>query len=97
MRSCPWALRQLTVDDAAGFPVGTRVVVRRPCTAAWIAQVAMGSFSGWSQNPLSWRPNSRDIVWERVVTAVDGNKLTLDAPITTALDKNLSAARSCRG
>ncbi len=92
----PVGAKQLTVEDAAGFPVGTRVVVRRPCTAAWITQLAMGSFSGWSQNPLSWKPNSRDIVWERTVTAVDGNKLTFDAPITTALDKTLGGATVSR-
>ena len=82
----PVGATKLSVDEASGFSVGARVVVRRPSNAAWIAQLGMGAFSGWPQNPLSWRPGSRDIAWERVVTAVDGNTLTLDAPITTALE-----------
>jgi hypothetical protein len=92
----PVGATQLTVDDAAPFPVGARILIRRPCTPEWIAQLAMGSFSGWTQNPLSWRPNSRDILWERTVTALNGNTLTVDAPITTALDKTLGVATVSR-
>ena len=80
--------KRLTVTDSSAFPVGTRVAVRRPSNAAWIASLGMGNFSGWRpENRISWTAGSRDLVWERTVTAVDGNSVTLDAPITTALDK----------
>lgn len=92
----PVGAKKLSVEDAAGFPVGTKIVVRRPSTAAWITQLAMGAFSGWPQNPLSWRPGTRDIVWERVVTGVEGNTITFDAPITTALDAKLGEATVSR-
>ncbi len=92
----PVGATRLAVDDASAFPVGTRIVVRRPSNAAWIAQVGMGAFSGWPQNPLSWRPGTRDIVWERAVTAVEGNTLTLDAPITTALDAKVGGGTVTR-
>jgi hypothetical protein len=83
----PVGATKLNVEDAAGFPVGTRLAVRRPSTAAWIGEIGMGSFSGWRpENRISWAPGSRDIVWERTVAALDGNTLTLDAPLTTALD-----------
>jgi hypothetical protein len=36
-----------------------------------------------------WRPNSRELAWDRTVTAVSGGTITIDAPITCALDANL--------
>jgi len=47
----------------------------------------MNTFAGWRpENRLHWQPGSRDVEWDRVVVAVEGNRLTLDAPVTTALD-----------
>ena len=86
----PVGATHLTVTDATAFPVGSRVAVRRPSTAAWIAQLGMGTFSGWRpENRVSWAPGSRDLVWERTITAVDPatHTLTLDAPLTTSLEK----------
>lgn len=92
----PVGAKKVTVEDAAGFPVGTAIVVRRPSTAAWITDVGMGTFSGWRPERISWSPGSRDIVWERVVTAVEGNTLTLDAPITNSLDAKLGGGTVAR-
>lgn len=93
----PVGARQLSVDDASAFPVGTRVVVRRPCTAAWIAELGMDSFSGWRpENRISWAPGSRDLVWERTVVAVAGNALTFDAPLTTSLDAKFGGGTVAR-
>lgn len=92
----PVGAKTLTVEDAAGFPVGTRIVVRRPSTAAWITQLGTGSYAGWPQNHISWAPGTRDLFWERSVTAVEGNTLTLDAPVTTALDKKFGGATVAR-
>ncbi|HEX2852728.1 MAG TPA: DUF6298 domain-containing protein [Opitutaceae bacterium] len=86
----PVGARKISIDDAAGFPVGSRVVIRRPSTAAWIVQIGMNAFSGWRpENRITWTPGSRDIAWERTVTATDGHTLTLDAPLTTAIDRQL--------
>ena len=83
----PIGARSFTVADPSGFKVGHAVVVHRPSTAEWIKVLGMDRFSGWRpENRLHWRPGSRDVRWDRVVTAVDGARITLDAPITTALD-----------
>ena len=36
---------------------------------------------------FQWRPGTLNVTWERVVTAVDGTTITLDAPVTIALEK----------
>ncbi len=83
----PVGAKSLTLDDAAGLKPGDRVVVHRPSVAGWIALLGMDQFRGWRpENRLHWQPGSRDIRWDRVVTVVEGNKVTLDAPLTTALD-----------
>lgn len=84
----PVGARQLEVADAAVFAVGASVVVRRPATAEWIAAIGMNTMPGWrAENRIQWAPNSRDLVWDRVVTAIEGNRITLDAPLTAAIDR----------
>lgn len=59
----------------------------------------MGQFSGWRPvNRIAWAPGSRDLVWERTITAVDpaAHPLTLDAPLTTALDPSFGGGTVAR-
>jgi hypothetical protein len=69
------------VVNAAGFRVGDQVIVHRPSTAAWIHAIGMDAFGA-----ASWSPGSKDLDSDRVVTAVRGNLITIDAPITDALE-----------
>ncbi len=80
----------LTVAEIGGFAVGDRVVVRRPSTKEWIAALGMDKWEGaFTPIRLEWLPGSMDLRWDRIITAVDPTKkqLTLDAPITTALEQ----------
>jgi hypothetical protein len=47
---------------------------------------------------LDWKPGSHDLVWDRTVTAVDAasHAVTLDAPITTALEKEFGGGTLSR-
>ncbi|KAA9345432.1 DUF6298 domain-containing protein [Larkinella humicola] len=67
------------------FKVGDFVQIRRPSTKAWIQQLGTDHFGGGITS-LGWKPGQRDLVWDRQITAVNGSELTLDAPLTTALD-----------
>lgn len=78
----------LEIENAGSLKVGDRVRIVRPSTAEWIKSLKMEEFggeTGW----LGWKPGQRDITWDRTVTAVSGNSITIDAPITTALDAKL--------
>lgn len=37
---------------------------------------------------MGWKEGEMDLVWDRSVSKADGNQLTLDAPLTMALDNN---------
>lgn len=80
----------LTLETVEGLAAGDRVVVRRPCTKEWIEALGMNRAEGaFADQRLHWTPGSRDLVWDRVVVSVDkdAKRVTLDAPVTTALER----------
>lgn len=81
----PVNARTFHVADAKGFKAGDKVLVHRPSTKAWIDLLGTDHFGG-GITALGWKPGERDIDWDRTITNVDGSTITLDAPITTALD-----------
>lgn len=74
------------VADTKVLKKGDRVYIQRPSTQEWIDKIGTKHFGGGITS-LGWKPSSQDIFWDRTVTAVEGAKVTFDAPITTALDK----------
>jgi hypothetical protein len=86
----PVNANKLTVANAS-FKVGDNIIVHRPSTKNWIAALGTETFGG-GISALGWKPGDRDIFWDRKVVSVDGNTLTLDAPITTALDTTYGGA-----
>ena len=83
---------ELTLTQTKGIAVGSRIQIIRPSTAEWIASLKMTGFGG-GLDYTGWHPTDIDITWERVVTAVNGNRITLDAPITTTLSPDYGGAQ----
>ncbi len=69
-----------------GLAPGTRITVERPSPAEWIKAVGMDEAPG--RQPYTWKPGAFNVRWDRVVTAVDAEKITLDAPLTVALESH---------
>jgi hypothetical protein len=77
------------LQDASGLKVGDSIQVIRPSTQKWINALGMTDFGGGLNDwRLVWKPGSRDLIWDRTIQKIDGNLVTIDAPITTAIDKN---------
>lgn len=64
---------------------GDAILVHRPSTQKWIDVLGADHFGGGITS-LGWKPGQRDLMWDRTVVAVEGETITLDAPLTTALD-----------
>ncbi len=77
----------LKIHVEGNYKVGDEIRIQRPSTKEWIQALGTDHFGG-GVTTLGWKPGQRDVFWYRKVTAVQGNELTLDAPITTALDEN---------
>jgi hypothetical protein len=77
----PVGATSFTVDSTANLHVGDTVIVNRPSTQAWITAIGMDQLT----NP--WTPGSKDLNSDRVITAINGNTITIDAPLTNSLDQ----------
>jgi hypothetical protein len=83
----PVGAKSLRLKTTEGLRAGDTVLVEHPSTAAWIAALGMDfASSGEAASWLRWLPGKMDLAWDRVITNVEGDTITLDAPLTTALD-----------
>jgi hypothetical protein len=83
----PVNARTVHVESNHSFKAGDHVIITRPSTAEWIKYIGTDHFGG-GITALGWKPGQRTIEWDRTVTAVNGNEISFDAPLTTALDKS---------
>lgn len=84
-RSVPVGAHTVTVADASSIRPLSPIRLTRPSTKEWITQLHATDFGGGEGG--GWKPGSRDITWQRTIIAIEGNRITLDAPLTTALDE----------
>ncbi|TDX01381.1 DUF6298 domain-containing protein [Dinghuibacter silviterrae] len=70
---------------AGSFAPGDEVLVCRPSSSSWIQALGTDHFGG-GVTALAWKPGQRDIYWDRRVVSASGGRVTLDVPLTTALD-----------
>ena len=75
------------LDDIDGLRIGQRILITRPSTKEWIEALGM------DREGIAWKPGSRDVRWEHRVVGIEGSAITLNAPITTALEQRFGGAR----
>lgn len=86
---------KVKVSNVEGLAVGDDIAITRGSTKAWISALGMDTAKGaFADLRIHWRPGSRNIIWDRTITAVDIAKkeITLDAPITTAVEEKFGGA-----
>jgi len=79
------------LSNSTAFQVGEEVTIHRPSSDAWIKTLGADHFGG-GITALGWKPGQRDIYWDRTITKIEGHKIYIDAPITSALDRQFGAA-----
>jgi hypothetical protein len=83
----PTGADAVTVADASHFSPGDTVLVRRPNTEAWVHFMGMDTLVR-DGKPQTWIGGGA-IDTERRIKSVDGNRLTLDVPLSDNLDAKL--------
>ena len=69
-------------------------LIEHRSTKEWITALGMDRFPSKDKGSwLDWQPGKLDLKWDRTIAKIDGDTITLDAPITSALDAKLSAAK----
>ena len=83
--------KTLELNTVAGLKVGDRVNITRPSTKEWIKFMGCDIYGG-GISALGWKAGDIDVSWDRTIVAISGNKVTLNAPITAALDAQFGSA-----
>ena len=65
--------------------LGDKIIIHRPSIKEWIETIGTEIFGG-GISTLGWKPGERDLFFDRTITAINGNIITIDAPLTTAID-----------
>ncbi|MEV4615657.1 hypothetical protein AB0K43_24150 [Kitasatospora sp. NPDC049258] len=88
----PVGATTLTLASTAGLEPGRTVIVQRPQEDSWIRAIGMDRIPARDSGTTKpWTPND-GLRFQRTVTAVDGNRITLDVPLTNALEKEFTHA-----
>ena len=87
----PAGARTFEVDSTAGLAVGHTVIVKRPSTANWIADIDMDQLGpgspGGQADDVPWAPGSFDLHFDRTITRIDGNWITVDVPLPQTFEQ----------
>lgn len=71
--------------------VGDEVIIARSSTKEWIDLLNCSTFGGGQDlGYWGWHPGEVDLEWTRRLTNVEGNQVSLDAPLSMTLDKKWS-------
>jgi hypothetical protein len=81
----PSGTASVAVTDASAFAVGDPVLIQRTVTAEWIHFVGMDTLVR-DGLPQTWIAAGTKINTDRTITAINGNTLVLDAPLTDSFD-----------
>ncbi len=93
-KTVPAGSRTFPLEHLQGLRPGDRVIITRPSTKAWITSLGMDTLKGtFADLQFHWPAGSRNLVWDRTIETIDPatRQITVDAPITTALEPRFGA------
>ena len=83
------------VQSRTGYAVGDAVCIKYPTTEKLLESIWYGGNSSWVINgnaSTKWKTSDLNICYHRYITKIEGNMITLDAPIFYCMDKQYSQA-----
>ncbi|WP_308990993.1 DUF6298 domain-containing protein [Mariniflexile litorale] len=81
----PLGTRKIQLKNTSKLKVSDEIIIVKPLTDNWIKELEMEEFggeTGW----IGWKTRDWDITWNRIVTNSNGSEVTLNAPLTMALE-----------
>jgi hypothetical protein len=92
-RYVPVGARSFTVADASKLRVGETVFVDRLSNAAWITELGMDRIPPDADGTKSTQWSPFTLAFDRVITAIDGARVTVDAPLACSIDERWGGGR----
>ncbi len=88
----PLGTQKIQLKNTSKLKVSDEIIISKALTDNWIKELKMDDFgaeTGW----IGWKKNDWDITWNRVVTKINSNEVTLNAPLTMTLDDVYGTAK----
>lgn len=91
----PVGAKSFKIDDSGNFNVGDKIIVQRTGNADWISDIGMDQIpqspAEGSFPPVPWEPFNLN--FENVITAIEGNVITLEGAILNAIEHKYGGGR----
>ncbi|MFH6998790.1 DUF6298 domain-containing protein [Flavobacterium sp. FlaQc-57] len=88
----PLGTKKIQLKNTAKLKPSDEIIISKPLTTNWIKELKMDDFgaeTGW----IGWKKDDWEITWNRVITNINGNEVTLNAPLTMTLDDIYGTAK----
>jgi len=82
----PVGRKYIQLISSAGFQVGDSVLLYRPGTENWIHDLKMDQIVE-REGTTQWTASGYHLYFERIITAIDGNRVYFDNPVVMQMDK----------
>ena len=81
----PVGTKSFNVSSAKGYKVGDSIIVYRPGTDQWIKDLKMDQIVE-RKGTRQWKADEYNILFERTITKIEGNKIFIDNPIVMEME-----------
>ncbi len=81
----PTGIKSLNISSVEGLKVGDKIIVFRPGTQQWITDLKMDQID-IREGVKQWQPDQYNMKFERTITAIKGNAITIDNPIVMQME-----------
>jgi len=81
----PVGAKSFSVANAGSFKVGEEIMLYRPGTIKWIQDLKMDQIEA-RVGTVQWKAEDYGLVFERKITAIQGNRLFIDNPVVMAME-----------
>lgn len=85
-RYVPVGAKSFELSSTVGLKVGDQIVVFRPGTSEWIQDLKMDQIEPGT-GTIQWTPEEYNLAFERVITAIKGNRIFIDNPVVMAMEE----------
>ena len=93
----PSGTRSFSVDSTAGLSVGNTLIIYRPSTTNWISDIGMDQLLlDPNTGNTPWYAGTKDLSFDRVITRIDGNWITVDAPLPQTFETKYGGGKIWR-
>lgn len=84
----PVGTKSFSVASSKEYKLGDRIIVYRPGTQQWISDLKMDQIeSRGDRETVQWEAKDFNLLFEREITKIDGNKIFIDNPIVMAMEE----------